>query len=88
MQLQREGGDGMDLGALPLLVLIAPGLVGFTLMIVAFVMVARQGGWTPAMQPDPQGRWPLPRRLMCAGAGLGVLFAVICLILYFRVFRG
>ena len=61
----------MDLGALSLLVLIAPGLVGFTLMIVAFVMVARQGGWTQAMHPDPQGRWPLPRRLMCAGAGQG-----------------
>jgi hypothetical protein len=73
----------MDLAALPLLVFTAVGLVGFTLMIVAFVMVARQGGWAQAMQPDPQGRWPLPRRLMCAGAGLGVLFAVICLILYF-----
>jgi hypothetical protein len=73
----------MDLGALLLLVLMAPGLVGFTLMIVAFVMVARHGGWTQAMQPDPQGRWPLPRRLMCAGAGLGFLFGVNCLILSF-----
>jgi hypothetical protein len=72
----------MDLGALPFLVLIAVGLVGVTLMIVAFVMVALQGGWKQAMQSDPQGRWSLPRRLMFAGAGLATLFAVLSFILY------
>jgi hypothetical protein len=65
----------------PVLVCAAVGLVGFCLMLTAFVLVARQGGWQPAMQGLPGGRWPLPRRLMFTGALLGVLFGLSYLVL-------
>jgi hypothetical protein len=39
-------------------------------MAAAFAMIARQGGWRQAMQPDSQGRWSLARRLMATGAFL------------------
>src|SRR5262249_36925600 len=51
------------------------GLVGFGLMTTAFALVGRRGGWQRAMQPDPGGRWSLPRKLMAAGAALACLFA-------------
>lgn len=57
--------------------LAALGSVGFFLMMVAFVMIAVQGGWQKAIQqPIADGRWPLPRRLLLAGASLG-LFSVL-----------
>jgi hypothetical protein len=58
------------------------GFIGFCLMVAAFVMVARQGGWRQAMRSQPDGRWSLPRRLMFAGATLGVVFSFAVVILF------
>ena len=59
------------------LVFAGLGAVGFCLMIAAFVLIAIQGGWDKSIQqPIAEGRWPLPRRLLLAGACLGALFAV------------
>ncbi len=62
---------------LPIIAVLATAGVGFCLMLAAFVLVARRGGWQRAMQPDAQGRWPLPRSLMLIGASLGCLFALL-----------
>jgi hypothetical protein len=66
---------------IPIILVLAIGLVGFCLMVAAFVLVARAGGWQKAMQPTPESRWPLPRRLMALGAGLGCLFGLLLVIL-------
>jgi hypothetical protein len=68
---------------IPLYSVLAVGLVGFALMVAAFVLIARAGGWQRAMQPTPEGRWPWARRLMALGAGLGCLFGVLLSILRF-----
>jgi hypothetical protein len=52
-------------------------LVGFVLLLVAVVLIVRRGGWTRAMQPDPQGRQPLPRRLLSLVATFGFLWGVL-----------
>ena len=70
----------MDWSYLPSLSAAAIGLVGFCLMTAAFVMISRQGGWNNAMQADPQGKWPLPKRLMVVGAGLGALFGILVIL--------
>ena len=70
----------MDWSDLLSLAAVASGAVGFCLMTAAFVMIFRQGSWKNAMQEDPQGKWPLPRRLMIVGAGLGVLFGILVLL--------
>ena len=67
---------------IPVIVVLAVGLVGFCSMVAAFVLVARAGGWQQAMQPTPESRWPLARRLMLLGATLGCLFGVLLFILY------
>jgi hypothetical protein len=61
---------------------IAVGFIGFCLMMAAFVLVGRQGGWSPAMQSEPHGRWSLARRLLFAGACLGAIFCGTVLILF------
>lgn len=59
------------------LVLAAVGTVGFCLMIAAFVLIARHGGWQKAIQqPIAETRWTLPRRLLAVGASLGMLFGI------------
>ena len=72
----------MNWSELPILAAIAVGFVGFCLMVAAFVLVARQGGWKQAMRLEPDGRWSLPRRLMFAGALLGMVFAVAVNLLF------
>ena len=72
----------MDWTLLPILTATAIGFVGFCLMIAAFVMIAQQGGWKPAMQPNLQGSWSLPRRLMLVGASLSVLFSALISLLF------
>jgi hypothetical protein len=67
----------MDWKDIPILVVLGIAVLGLSLMLAAFVLMARRGGWEPAMQPDAQGRWPLPRYLMLAGASLGCLFALL-----------
>ncbi|MBM4069344.1 MAG: hypothetical protein FJ271_10410 [Planctomycetes bacterium] len=53
------------------------GALGFCLMIVAFVMIALQGGWKQSIQqPMAEGRWPMGRRLLLVGAALGLVFAI------------
>ena len=72
----------MDWSYLPILLVTAIGLVGFCLIMTAFVMIFLQGGWKQAMQLGSKGKWTLPRRLMAVGAGLGVLFGVLFVLLY------
>ena len=58
------------------LTLAAIGAIGVCLMVLAFVLIVRQGGWQPAIQQSiAEGRWPLPRRLLLFGASLALLFA-------------
>jgi hypothetical protein len=61
---------------------IGIGCVGLGLMAAAFVLVARQGGWRQAMWPQPDGRRSLPRRLMVAGASLGIVYAAAVMLLF------
>ena len=72
----------MDWSLLPILSATLIGFVGFCLMLAAFALIARRGSWILAMQPDPQGNWPLPRRLMVIGASLSVLFSAILSLLF------
>jgi hypothetical protein len=64
-----------------LLILAAVGLIGFCLMMAAFALVARAGGWQQAMWPTPHVRWPLPKVLMVIGAFLGALYGVVLFVL-------
>jgi hypothetical protein len=64
----------------PVIAIAAVGAVGFCLMLTAFVIVGRRGGWQQAMKPDSRGHWPAPRLLMLIGALLGVVFALLLLI--------
>ncbi|HXG12989.1 MAG TPA: hypothetical protein VNK04_24740 [Gemmataceae bacterium] len=66
---------------LPIIIVLVVGVVGFGLMLAAFVMVILCGGWQPAMQATPEGQWPWPRRLMFAGALLGTLFGLLTVVL-------
>jgi hypothetical protein len=72
----------MDWSIVPILTTIVVGFVGFCLMVAAFVMVGRQGGWRQAMRSEPDGRWSLPRRLMFAGALLGMVFGAVVMLLF------
>jgi hypothetical protein len=72
----------MDWSIVPILTAIVVGFIGVSLMAAAFVMVARQGGWSQAMQSKPDGRWSLPRCLMFAGAFLGAVFGCAWVILF------
>ena len=70
----------MDFSDWPILLALAIGVIGFGLMTAAFILVARRGGWQKAMQGEDQRRWPLPRRLMAAGALLCAIFPLLTLI--------
>jgi hypothetical protein len=72
----------MDWSVVPILAVTAVGFAGFCLVVAAFIMVARQGGWRQAMQSGPDGRWSLPSRLMFAGAFLGMFFGVVVNLLF------
>jgi phosphatidylglycerophosphate synthase len=58
-------------------VVMAIAAAGISLMLAAFALVLVRGGWQRAMQPDATGRWPLPRRLLLAGAVLVMLFGLL-----------
>jgi hypothetical protein len=79
---ERKRVPVMDWSVVPILTVIVVGFFGFCLMAAAFVMVARQGGWRQAMQSEPDGRWGLSRRLMVAGAFLGVVFGCAVALLF------
>lgn len=71
----------MNWSYVPILTVVAVGVVGFCLMVAAFIMAAREGGAKPATQ-GPEARPSLPRRLMFAGASLGVVFGLAMGILF------
>lgn len=53
------------------------GALGFCLMIVAFVLIARQGGWKQSIQQSiAEDQWPMSRRFILIGAALGLVFGV------------
>jgi hypothetical protein len=60
--------------------LTAVGAVGVGLMLAAFVLVGRRGGWQQALKADARGRWPAPRILLLIGALLGFAFASVLLV--------
>ena len=72
----------MEWGVVLILTAFIAGYGGVGLMAAAFVMVARQGGWRQAMRSEPDGRWSLSRRLMFAGALLGVVCGGAVVILF------
>jgi hypothetical protein len=59
----------------------AIGIVGFSLMMVAFAVIFWQGGWKRFNQQDPQKKWTLSRCLLVVGAGLCVLWTILLFIL-------
>jgi hypothetical protein len=61
----------------PIIAITAVGAVGLWLMLAAFVMVGRRGGWQQAIKPDARGHWPAPRNLMLVGAVLGAAFGLL-----------
>jgi protein-S-isoprenylcysteine O-methyltransferase Ste14 len=65
---------------IPVLAMVAVGMVGICLMLTAFIMIGFRGGWQQAMKPDERGPWPPPRRLMLVGASLGVVFPLLLFI--------
>ena len=62
---------------IPVIAITTLGGVGLCLMLTAFIMICFRGGWQQAMMPDDRGPWPPPRRLMLAGASLGVVFPLL-----------
>jgi hypothetical protein len=72
----------MNWSEVPILTAIVMGFVGFCLMVGAFIMVARQGGWRQAMRSKSDGPWSLSRHLMFAGAFLGIVFSLAVAILF------
>jgi hypothetical protein len=60
---------------------MALAAAGFCLLLAAFALIVRRGGWRPAPQPGAQGPWPLPRRFLLAGAVLGALSGVLMILL-------
>jgi hypothetical protein len=71
------------------LISIGIGAVALAFLLAAFWLVMVRGGWQKAMQSDSQGRWSMARKLMAAGAGLGVLFGIVTMIfLALGGFRG
>jgi hypothetical protein len=64
----------MDWSVVPILTVLVLGFLALCLLVAAFLLVARRGHRGRAMQSTPGGRWSLPRRLLFAGALLGVLF--------------
>jgi hypothetical protein len=79
---ERKRVPVMDWSVVAILATTVVGAIGFCLMVAAFLLVARQGGWRQAMQSKPDGRWSLPRRLMFVGAFLGMVFGVVVLLLF------
>ena len=60
-----------------LMTTVAIGIAALSLMIWAFALIARNGGWVKAMKRTDDGRWPTARWLILAGALLGVAFAAM-----------
>jgi hypothetical protein len=61
----------------PILAITSLGILGFCLMLAAFVGAARSPRF-PDLPPGAQPRWP--RRLMLAGATLGAAFGLLMLL--------
>ncbi len=50
-------------------------------LLAGLVMAYRMGGWQAMMQPTPQGKWSLPRRLVYGGAMGFVAFNMALILL-------
>jgi hypothetical protein len=63
-----------------ILALIVIGLVAALLLFSwAFGIAIRAGSWNAAMLPDRStGKWPLARKLLVAGAAMGVFAFTMC----------
>ena len=72
----------MNWSVVPILTAIVVGLVGFCLMVAAFILVAHQGGWRQAMRSEADGRWSVPRRLMFTGALLCMVYCAVVMVLF------
>jgi hypothetical protein len=72
----------MNWSIVPILIAIVVGLVGFCLIVAAFLLVAHQGGWRQAMRSAVDGRWSVPRRLMFVGALLGLVYCAVVMVLF------
>jgi hypothetical protein len=72
----------MNWSDVPILTVIVVGVVGVCLMVAAYILVALQGGGKQAMRGSPDARWSLPRRLLFAGASLGVVFGLAMGVLF------
>jgi hypothetical protein len=55
----------------------AVGVGALSLILWAFSLIARNGGWVQAMKRTEDGRWPAARWLLLVGALLGVVSAPI-----------
>jgi hypothetical protein len=64
-----------------LVVVLALAVVGCALMTTAFAVVIWRRSWDAAMKPDERGQWPLARKLMATGAGLGTIVGLLILLL-------
>jgi len=58
---------------IPLLIVLVVGLVGGTLINIAFVLIVMKGGVHKALRRTADGRMPLATRFMLAGASFGVI---------------
>jgi hypothetical protein len=61
--------------------LMAMAAGGVLLLLAGFALVVWRGGWQSALAPTSQGRWPLPRRLLLAGAVLGTLSGLLMVLM-------
>jgi hypothetical protein len=64
-----------------LFIVLSINAAAVMLMGMAFGIVGWRRSWTAAMRLTPNGKWPLARRLMCFGAVLGMLTALLYLLL-------
>ena len=65
----------------PVIVVIAGLAASFGSLITGFVLTFRMVGWQAMMQPTPQGKWSLPRRLVYGGAMGAVAFNCLLIVL-------
>lgn len=72
----------MNWDDVPILTVTAVGVVSFCLMVAAFIMVVWERGANSATQGASEVPPCLPRRLMFAGASLGVVFGLAMGILF------
>ena len=71
----------IQLWGLLLFAILIVGGICVGLMGTAFGIVIWRGSWEAAMRRVDNGKWPLARKLMATGAGLGTIFGFLFLLL-------